>query len=587
MKSTKTLIYCDESGNSGDNYLDHAQPFYVLAGWAVSEDAVVEASRLVENTRKKYFQQRQELKSYPFLKSEQGKRRAVELISGLGAAGCVPIMVVAEKRFCVAGKIVETFLDPAFNDKLRAAFSWDTLTKRELANTLMAKLPPDVLSHFAEAYRKPSSKSFLTCLEEISCAARSFVNPELGVCMEGSLSAIEAIAESEDPSASRLGKLSQSVNVPVLMAFFLMVENLGRCGAIDPVKVVHDEQAVFEKDMKEIFRLHREANDFVVDIPYSDIPYSNFKHISAFELTPSVSCQMIQASDVLAGAVNHIMSLALTGQKPTPADMDLAMLTVPGFFQKELPIAWLIASESLWRKLVKTFLQPVVAEKGVFPGTVGRPHFSLDRNEMFPVVGVEPDESKSARERFKWDLPIYGILGTQSGGLMMVNTGDFELEGETYEGVVALFTSQEKAAIFLGYWDPENLNELQEVKEFGPRELPQLISLLEGASMKVKILIVDPGLNDKERKFLDLDHVIAGLTRMLDRIRRVFSSGLDKIMIQNHDVSGVQVTTMLTSTGDYGALLRPDGKQYRGKTRERALAALIDGEGLSPSFPKP
>lgn len=268
----QTVIYCDESGNSGANYLDRRQPFYVLAGWAVAKDAVVGASLLVEKTRQECCPQRKELKASAFLKTEQGKKRAAQFIGGLGAAGCVPLMVVTEKRYVVGGKIVETFLDPAFNKQLRPGFKWDTLTKRELANTIMTRLPPEVLDRFAEAYREPSSSAFLSCVNEIASAARSFVNPELATCIEGSLPEIVAIAESEDPNTSAFGKISQSVNVPALMAFLLMVENLARGGAIDALKVVHDEHAVFEAGMKEIFRLHCEAKEFVVEIPNSDVP---------------------------------------------------------------------------------------------------------------------------------------------------------------------------------------------------------------------------------------------------------------------------------------------------------------------------
>jgi hypothetical protein len=107
-----------------------------------------------------------------------------------------------------------------------------------------------------------------------------------------------------------------------------------------------------------------------------------------------------------------------------------------------------------------------------------------------------------------------------------------------------------------------------------------LIELLEKASETVKVLVVDPGLNEGDKKFLDLQQVIVGMTTMWDRIRRLFSSGLDSVMIQYHDVSGRRAMTMLGSGGDYAALLPPDGKLYRGMTRELALAALLEGEGL-------
>jgi hypothetical protein len=87
-------------------------------------------------------------------------------------------MVVAEKRYVVAGKIVETFLDPAFNKTLRDGFTWDTLTKRELANTLMTRLPPDVLDRFAQAYREPSSEAFLSSPRRANARNPSIQNSE-------------------------------------------------------------------------------------------------------------------------------------------------------------------------------------------------------------------------------------------------------------------------------------------------------------------------------------------------------------------------------------------------------------------------
>ena len=49
--SDLSIIYCDESGNSGPNYLDEAQPFYVLAGWVVPTDAITDVSIQLEGLR--------------------------------------------------------------------------------------------------------------------------------------------------------------------------------------------------------------------------------------------------------------------------------------------------------------------------------------------------------------------------------------------------------------------------------------------------------------------------------------------------------------------------------------------------------
>src|SRR4030042_4894036 len=108
----KAIFYCDESGNSGPNYIDQNKPFYTLAAWSVPYKRIVDASVAVEEHRKKYSPQADELKAANLMRSANGKRGIMSLLRTLGHLGCVPIYEVLEKRYCVAAKIIETFLDP-------------------------------------------------------------------------------------------------------------------------------------------------------------------------------------------------------------------------------------------------------------------------------------------------------------------------------------------------------------------------------------------------------------------------------------------------------------------------------------------
>ena len=110
-----SIIYCDESGNSGPNYLDEAQPFYVLAGWVVPTNSIIDVSIELEKLRASQVQKNYtpkspldagEVKSSALLKSRAGQRKLVELFRSLEERGCIPMYLVAEKRFCVAAKIV-------------------------------------------------------------------------------------------------------------------------------------------------------------------------------------------------------------------------------------------------------------------------------------------------------------------------------------------------------------------------------------------------------------------------------------------------------------------------------------------------
>src|SRR5208337_132298 len=132
-----SLIYCDESGNDVPNYLNEQAPFYVLAGWVVPENAIVEAAVEMESLRQAHCPSAPELK----FKTFQRKPWAMSAsMCRLGQLGLVPMYLVAEKRYCVAGKIVETFLDPHYNPALSMPFTGDIITKQGLANTLYERL---------------------------------------------------------------------------------------------------------------------------------------------------------------------------------------------------------------------------------------------------------------------------------------------------------------------------------------------------------------------------------------------------------------------------------------------------------------
>ena len=67
-----------------------------------------------------------EIKGARLIKCLEGQRAVLVLFRELGALGCLPQFVLAEKRYCVAAKIVETFLDPYYNPLLKQEF-YDSL----------------------------------------------------------------------------------------------------------------------------------------------------------------------------------------------------------------------------------------------------------------------------------------------------------------------------------------------------------------------------------------------------------------------------------------------------------------------------
>ena len=260
--SDLSIIYCDESGNSGPNYLDEAQPFYVLAGWVVPTDAITDVAIHLEKLRASHVQSNYtpkspldagEVKSSSLLKSRQGQRKLVRLFQTLGQLGCIPMYLIAEKRFCIAAKIVETFLDPAYNNAFAMGFTGESVTKIQIANDLYECLPESTIRQFAEIYRNPTTESLKESLNQVVSDVRDTMNEELAVGFEGCLSGIEEIAEPEIEAAKMWNGVVGTLNMPCLISFLMLVEHNAKQGLFSLAKLVHDEHAHYEQGYEQIF----------------------------------------------------------------------------------------------------------------------------------------------------------------------------------------------------------------------------------------------------------------------------------------------------------------------------------------------
>lgn len=576
MRPNRASVYCDESGNSGPNYVDLQQPFYVLAGWLVPDDRVVEVSVLIDEFRKEHFRQRDELKADAVLRNDKTKIKCVDLFRELGQHHCVPIYLVAEKRFCIAGKIVETFMDPLYHKFLKNSFIVDVETKQEIANTLYERLPDKVIAQFANAYRAPSAPALGQALLEVMTAIEANVSPELAKAVAGCKEFIDEIAAVE-AAISPLGDVAGTLNMPCLVSFLMLVENLGRLGLARPIKVLHDQQHAYEEGYKRIFEMHKGMPRFFARLPQTEMPFTNLEHVAEFEMRDSLTSMPIQAADLLAGAIHHCCRLAMGSQQLTPGDHALAESILPGLLMSAPRLTWLICSNRCIRAVGKRVLTPALqATYGITDDVKTDDEGSELLGPVFPVKGgkVTP---KDGFERVKLDLPLYGLVGKNSGGLMGINNS--EAEDEVLKRYVFLFSTEEGAKEVLEMWEPEDLSQPQEVVAFGPPELTRLIELLEDAGKWTDYIAFDFVAGEKLR-LMKLHGFTNDIKRIWSRILRAFRTGMNNVLVETHQIGAVEVTSIQSNDGQYGAMIQPKGAIYFADSRENAVEALRKGEGI-------
>ena len=566
----RAVLYVDESGNSGSNYLDHNQPFYVLAGWLVPDRGNVEAWIAVEEVRQRLSPQAGELKSAVLLKGERQKTEAAELIRRYGNLGAFPLYLIAEKRYCVAGKIVETFLDPAYNPLLRNGITSDRETKQELANLIYERLPEQSLVRFAQAYRDPSAEGLRLALQDVAENTRRLLNPELADALLGSLANIEEIADAE-AELSPFGNVGASLNMPCLVSFLMMAECLGRVGLHRPIRIVHDRQHAYEAGYQKIFELHQGMPRLFAPLPEDDeIQFGRLEAVADFETADSKDRLPIQAADVLAGVINHLMRIAMAGIDPTDADIELARLTLPGLLVQDVKIAWPIWSDEcigrVGQSLIINAIRP--APKSEEEIQKLKAVASAKNTPALPAL----QGSSNSKHGYKLPCPIFAIRGVESRGLMILTPTqeDIQESDGMAQPMVPLFSSGNSASGFLSAFT--ELTEAQEVVSFDGPEIVELVEGLDACAEYSELIVFDPASDAMQHMYMPA--FVEGLRSMFRRIERLLRTGLDRVVLQRTEVNGREAISMLLADGRYGAMWAPVGEVVAGATREEALERL-------------
>lgn len=565
------VIYCDEAGNSGPNYVDPTQPFYVLAAWAVPYAVIAEAAAQVELHRQRYSPQAPELKSASLLRSEPNKLGLVSLLDTLIRLRCIPFFVVAEKRFCIAGKIVETFLDPRDNPKVSEGFIPDKTTKQEFANSLYDKLTDDELNTFANAYRDPSAEAFEAALDVIASAVKNRVNVELAGLLEGCRPRIAEIARIE-AQETLFGNFGDTLNHPALARVFLDIELAARAGLIRPLKFVHDESHAYQDGFKRLFDVLREPGSIKTAYPYGLMQQVPIRHLTEFETTQSKSNSLIQAADALAGSIRHWAKIARARRSASPADVQLALRTVPSLLSDDPPTGSFVGSDKMLSALCRHYLIPELKAK------LG-PIVDANRAERRDVpAGPAPLMPALAsglprrhEELYRLEFPVFALVGEESGGLYCAEVEEFKERGGT---VTVLFHTEDSAQAWLAAIQAGPLTEPFRIRCFDEENGLALLEALRAVSEITQTIVVF--LTKERQQFVDLADFVRGLDRAKERVERAITSGMFGQIYQEHEIDGFKIVSMLTSDGSYSAMLRPNGVTYSAESREAAVAAVLN-----------
>lgn len=569
---TVATVYLDESGNDGPNYVSVSEPFYVLAGWIVPDARNVDASVLMEQFRQDHSPQSHDLKfrmfrRKPYLLCEQ--------MTKLGTLGLVPVFVLAEKRYCISGKIVETFLDPYYCQKLRSQFGFDLAAKREIANTLYERLPIDVLNTFAAAYREPNHEGLKLCLASVVDACRTHINTELAQLMLGSENRLSEIAAAEVHAVDVFGKGSATINAPCLISMAMLLEQIGREKHMACRRLVHDEQGPYQTDFERIFRAFQNGNEEErFQLEGMDVPFGAIRTIDNLEFQQSHHQPLVQAADLLAGSIAHLAKKLINDEQLHPQESELAHFAFAPLNIPDLKLANPVCSQRMLKRIEEAFRaylpdtavesQHIQSSDSVcWTSTLPSGH----KIPLLPASLAEEAERPTPHHRIKIDLPLFSVANL-SRELALVLPPELRLnETDRNSRCYLLWTDKTLAERFLSEQDWV----AHQVIEFGPAELTELIEKLRAAMQWTDwVYFQFPEPHGR----IPIEKLADDLERVWERCKRLFRTGLSAEVYQKHEIRDDEVWSALMGNGDYAAIRLSDGLRGSAKTRAGAIEEL-------------
>ncbi len=343
-------VFVDEAGNSGANYLDLDQPFYIVGGWIIPNSKIADSSLVREVATD--LRVDGELKGTNLTGNRRNQTKFNEMFDTMVTMGCKPTMVLAEKKYCIAAKVIETFLDPAYNNKVTNRYTYDNIMKKELAEKVY-KLSFDTLKQFAHAYRLLEVELLEQSLFGLCEELKANHEHDLANKLLGATNAIEEICSLERGTRVDFlpNQAAASLNVPAFIAFVNHLEGYARLNKYR-LTIVHDKTRAYEEGYKEVYRLYSEATDFQYRLTDGTNILMGFSHLKQIQFHNSQDSPWIQSADVLISALNRFLKLLYNNQEVNDELLALGRFISPAVIDDGIKFGDSICSKETRSKII-------------------------------------------------------------------------------------------------------------------------------------------------------------------------------------------------------------------------------------------
>lgn len=309
----KGLFYIDESGNTGTDWLNSEQPYFVYGGWFILNDKKSEIESYLLDISSKY--QGSELKSKNFFRNQIGFSQFKDIYDKLITNyEALPIFGITDKKFMIAAKIVETFFDCAYNPAVNGYLTGPVELKRALASCIAKD--ENVIGKFASLISgcTISLKEMFGIKQQLinlfELQKHPMVADSLRELTKDNL--IKMINEFESITHNGTKKSYLTLTGTMLIELLKNAELLSSARGI-PVRVYHDSLRGYDTVFQELKSIFLKDDMPVIAGTKERFFLTRFPHIKSIDMVDSKNELIVQAADLLCGFISKSTELMQTG----------------------------------------------------------------------------------------------------------------------------------------------------------------------------------------------------------------------------------------------------------------------------------
>jgi len=330
-------LFLDESGHAGANYLAHDQPFHTEGGVLLRDDLIPAVQQIVAAALDTGTAP--ELKAADLLDGRNGRRKLAEVLGQVVALdGAQVIFCVGERRYCLAGRAVETLLDPDTNPAAALLPHW-SVDRREAAWDIVASLDDAVLEEFAHAYKALDEATMSAAASSLADALGSAGFNRLASACRAAIPNMVEILRVENlrvrPGVKH--RLVSALNAPLCMHATKQADRLVE--AMDSrasLRLVHDQINRFDSLLAPAIATLSGDTGTPLELVRGDgsSVRMGLRRLGDFSVGDSKTEPCLQIADLVASSVSRILRDVASGNIEWSADLiAIARATVGLLFE--------------------------------------------------------------------------------------------------------------------------------------------------------------------------------------------------------------------------------------------------------------